>query len=118
MKNKIKMFIFITIVLYGSTLIFFKKTNYHKPYSLVKPYPLVNSNVAKYATQNTDSNSITLLRFRDKDIYCPIKISQVALHYYKRYFETKDEESKNYFLKLAKWLLDNFTDNGEWGVVL
>ncbi|QDF29513.1 D-glucuronyl C5-epimerase family protein [Halarcobacter anaerophilus] len=104
-----KIFILFFILVLGIVIYYYSKFNYPKPYALV------NSNVAKYAKQNEDSKGIPLLKFKGRNIYYPINISQVALHYYKNYYETNNENSKKYFLKLAQWHLNNFTDNGKWG---
>lgn len=89
-----------------------------KTYSeVVSPYPLVNSNIEKFNNVKKDDSEIPLLNYNGKDIYYPIQISQIALGYYSNYTETKNENSKIYFLKLANWLKNNFTDNGSWGGV-
>lgn len=83
----------------------------------LKPYQLVNSNIDKYKNMSTskDAQGIPLLNFNGQKIYYPITISQVALHFYAHYYETKNENSKNEFLKYAQWMKDNFQDNGTWG---
>ena len=86
----------------------------------VKPYQLVNSNIEKYKkmSKSKDVQGIPLLDFKGKKIYYPIQISQIALHYYTHYYETKNKHSKKEFLKYAQWMKDNFQDNGTWGGVV
>ncbi|ABS52173.1 D-glucuronyl C5-epimerase family protein [Campylobacter hominis] len=86
-------------------------------YNLPKPYPLVNSNIEKFKNYSLDNKGIPLTEWGGDKIYYPIAISQIALYYYAHFYETGDLNSKKYFLNLAKWLLDNFKDNGDWGGV-
>ncbi len=82
---------------------------------LAEPYPLVSGKIEKHADAELDDDGIPLLNFNGKLIYYPVRISQIALDYYNHYFASRDESSRNYFLKLADWLLANFEHNGDYG---
>jgi len=80
-------------------------------------YPFSNSNIEKYENEYRDAHGIPMKKWRDEYYYNPVLIAQVAVHYYHHFYKTKDGESKKYFLKLANFLKNNFSDHGSWGGV-
>jgi hypothetical protein len=48
--------------------------------------------------------------------YYPITIGQFALAIYHSYIDTKSEEKKKHFLRIANWFYDNRTEDEEHGV--
>jgi hypothetical protein len=64
-------------------------------------FPFTNPNVQNFDNVHRDSNGIPMLLYDNKYEYYPIQYIQVALFYYANYIKTKDETSKETFLKIV-----------------
>lgn len=94
----------------------FFKTNKLKNIDIVPLYPFTNGNIEKFDDLKYDENKIPLLKYKDSLIYYPVQYTQVALHYYAKYFYTKEEKDKNIFLKQANAIKNKLVVKNGFGV--
>jgi hypothetical protein len=87
-----------------------------KHIELIPNFPFVNSNVKKFAKIPRDTNGIPMLEYENKKFYYPIQYTQIALHYYSKYLETKEKKDKEEFLKQANFIKDEVVDYAGFSV--
>jgi len=65
-----------------------------------------------------DKNGTILykLPYTNRYVYYPIQVAQYALGNFEMFIDTKYKKYKNTFLKQVNWLIENFTDKGDFGI--
>lgn len=64
-------------------------------------------NLQEGATFYFDDDGIPQIKMNDEIVYQPVFVSAYALNTYKEYLEKNDDESKEIFLKMADWFVNN-----------
>jgi hypothetical protein len=80
-------------------------------------FPFVNKDIDKFNSVFRDSNGIPMLLYENEHHYYPIQYTQIALHYYANYVETKNPKSKASFLKIAKFIKENIVYIDDFAVL-
>ncbi len=83
-------------------------TNADLPSASQKNYPnaLVSGNIDRYSESHKFVNGIPLQKLDGKWVEYPIAISQIGQNFYKHFFTTQAESSREKFLAIAYHLLD------------
>lgn len=95
---------------------YFFKTNKLESVDIVPLYPFTNGNIDKYDDITYDENKMPLLKYKDSLIYYPVQYTQIALHYYAKYYFSKQEKYKNVFLKQANDIKNRLVVKDDFGV--